>query len=290
MHLFEYLDSEIYCHHSLDTEPNPNHFYMHVHEHMELFYLISGDVEYIVEGSFYKLSPGSIILARAGEAHKPEIHAGVPYERISIQFDASLLSKTDPDGHLIRPLMERSLGQQNIYPTPGHPDDIFMAYFNHFDHPGSDSQKRVHILAVLLMALDEISHQFDKISSTEKYPDAKGISKQLINSINEDLFENISLSSISRKFFLSESQVNRIFKKATGSSVWEYVRIKRLLAAREKILAGESPSAACFSCGFQDYTAFYRAYKAHFGVSPSKTNSLRNSIGVVDPDSDTKEL
>lgn len=284
MHLFNHLDSEIYCHHSVDIEPNPNNFYMHVHEHMELFYLISGDVEYIVEGTSYKLSPGSIILARAGEAHMPVVHAGTPYERISIQFAAHLLKSVDPDGHLIRPLLERSLGQQNLYPTPGHPNDFFMAYFSHFDRPGYDSQKRVHILSILLMVLDEISYQFGQVDDREKYPDAGGISTQLINSINEDLFEDISLSSISRKFFLSESQVNRVFKKATGSSVWEYIRIKRLLAAREKILAGENPSAACFSCGFQDYSTFYRAYKAHFGVSPSKTNPIPDNICVIDPD------
>lgn len=278
MRIFEYLDTEIFCHHSYDPPTHPTHIYMHVHEYMELFYLISGDVDFVVEGSFYKLRPGNIILARPGEAHKLEAHAGEPYERISIQFKPSLLEKADPEGYLIRPMLARSLGQQNCYPLPGHPDNIFTAYFDHFDRPGNDSQKRLHILSVLLMSMDEICYQFDELDDTQKYPDAKGISRQLINSINEELFANISLSSISRKLYLSKSQVNRIFKEATGYSVWEYIRVKRLLAAREKILAGESSSSACFSCGFRDYSAFYRAYKARFGVPPSKTSHTVSSL------------
>ena len=28
---------------------------------------------------------------------------------------------------------------------------------------------------------------------------------------------------------------------------------------------------ACAECGFADYSAFYRAYRKHFGVSPKQT-------------------
>ena len=77
------------------------------------------------------------------------------------------------------------------------------------------------------------------------------------------------LFSISRRFYLSKSQLNRVFSRATGSPVWEYVRIKRLLSARERLLAGESAVNVCTECGFKDYSSFFRAYKARFGQSPS---------------------
>ena len=38
--------------------------------------------------------------------------------------------------------------------------------------------------------------------------------------------------------------------------------------ARNSILSGSSAIAACQSSGFNDYSAFYRAYKEKFGVSP----------------------
>ena len=47
--LFEHLDSQIFCHHSCDQNPESIRFYLHAHDKLELFYFISGNVDYIVE-------------------------------------------------------------------------------------------------------------------------------------------------------------------------------------------------------------------------------------------------
>ena len=46
----------------------------------------------------------------------------------------------------------------------------------------------------------------------------------------------------------------------------QYTRIAISLA--ERIASGQSASDAAADCGFCDYSAFYRAYRAHFGHSP----------------------
>jgi len=244
---------------------------MHAHERPELYYFISGNVEYIVEGNLYQLSPGDIIITHGSEAHMPLIHPGEPYERISIQFDRSLIDDIDSSGLLLKPFFDRSLGQKNLYSPCDCDGTGFANCFDGFDTPVTPDEKRLNIVSTLLCTLIRISRQFESISHKEKYPDIDDISGQLIRYINDELFNDISVSSISRHFFLSETQLYRIFKKATGSSVWEYIRIKRLLAAREKILSGESAGIAASSCGFQDYSSFYRAYTDRFKMSPSKT-------------------
>lgn len=130
---------------------------------------------------------------------------------------------------------------------------------------------QLNIISTLLSVLISISVQFESLSPTEKYTHDTSIAGQLISAINQNLFSDISLSSISRQFYISESQVNRIFKRATGASVWKYIRAKRLLAAREMILAGTPATAAAENCGFQDYSTFYRAYVAQFHILPSET-------------------
>ena len=62
--------------------------------------------------------------------------------------------------------------------------------------------------------------------------------------------------------------MNRTFRAATGSTVWHYILEKRLVAAHEQIRAGSPPQTVCFACGFNDYSSFYRAYKAKFQASP----------------------
>lgn len=69
---------------------------------------------------------------------------------------------------------------------------------------------------------------------------------------------------LAERFFISTAQFNRIFKKATGSSPWEYITLKRLTAAKEKIRSGTQVTKACIDCGFGEYSVFYRAYVKYF--------------------------
>lgn len=82
---------------------------------------------------------------------------------------------------------------------------------------------------------------------------------------------------ISEKFYISKSQLNRKFKRITGSTVWEYILTKRLIFAKELLQNGEHPTTVYLKSGFKDYCSFFRAYKIKFGVSP-KNDLKQNKI------------
>ncbi len=63
--------------------------------------------------------------------------------------------------------------------------------------------------------------------------------------------------------------MSHTFSSQVGTSIYRYILLKRLLAAREQIVGGISPSEASQNCGFPDYANFYRAFRAEYGVSPS---------------------
>ena len=60
----------------------------------------------------------------------------------------------------------------------------------------------------------------------------------------------------------------RLFKAQTGETVHAYVRQKRLLYAARLIREGVPANRAAADAGFTDYSAFYRAFRQCFGVSP----------------------
>lgn len=263
--LFSYRDNEIYSHHTVDEHAEPENFSMHAHEWMEIIYFVSVKGSYLVEGNQYTLSPHDILITRSAETHKLVIDPDTPYERIVIHFSPSLLASVDPEQRLLRPFLDRPLGQQNLYPATDPLSGKLRAAFADFsfDHL---TDVRLNLFARLLLflsALNGIYEQFGQL-----YAPAGSFHSELITYVNEHLFEPISVQSVADRFYRSRSQISRVFMQATGSSLWEYVTLKRLLAARAMIQRGESSGSACLACGFSDYSSFFRAYRSHFGHSP----------------------
>lgn len=264
--IFSYRDDRIYSHHTVDYSPNSDEFTMHAHEWLEILYFISGSGSYLVEGNQYPLEPGDLFVLRPSEMHKLMIDPGQPYERIVIHFDPSLLSGLDPDRALLRVFYERPLGQQNRYSQASDPDGLIRTAFSSFQFD-QVSNIRLNLAARLVMLLTVLDGLYGQ---SQMHTPAEGIHNQLVAYVNEHLFEDISVQTIADAFYRSSSQISRVFRQATGSSLWEYVTIKRLMTARTMIQRGEAAGTAATACGFSEYSSFYRAYRSHFGRSPKE--------------------
>ena len=257
--LFEYRDRGIYCHHSLDERPLPEQFQIHAHETPEVYCFLSGQGSFLVEGTQYPLCPGDILLMRPAETHRLMIAPEAPYERIAIHFPLSLFDSLDPGRALMRPFLDHPLGARNRYPAQDAPALSPLI--------GQMTPSRMQLISRLMRLLTELSAIFG--TSDAEAETARDFPQRLVRYVNEHLFEELSLTGISDDFNRSASQVSRVFRQATGTSLWEYVTIKRLLAARARLQRGESAVNAAFACGFSDYSAFYRAYVHRFGHAPS---------------------
>ena len=257
--LFEYKDDEIYCHHSLDPHPQPEKFLFHAHEMPEVYCFLSGRGSFLVEGTHYSLSPGDLLLLRPAEAHRMMILPDEPYERIAIHFPLALFDSLDPSRALLRPFFDRELGVHNRYAAQDHPGL----------HPliGQMTPSRFQIISRLMRLLTELSSLRGFASPGPERPG--DFAQTLVRYVNEHLYEPLSLQGISDGFQRSASQISRVFRQATGTSLWEYVMIKRLLAARARLQRGDGAVSTALACGFADYSSFYRAYTRRFGHSPS---------------------
>ena len=53
-----------------------------------------------------------------------------------------------------------------------------------------------------------------------------------------------------------------------GTGIYQYIQKKRLLIARQRMAEGQKPVDVYALCGFGDYTAFFRAFRKEYGLSP----------------------
>lgn len=67
--LWEKHFGDLTCSHTVDDPPE-NNCPMHTHELLEMYYFISGNCTYIIEGTAYALKPHDILFKRPLEAHK----------------------------------------------------------------------------------------------------------------------------------------------------------------------------------------------------------------------------
>ena len=262
--LKEFTTEDIYVRHAIDENPDANVFNFHVHDKCEIYFFVSGNAEYLVEGSVYPLSKGSLLIMRPEEAHCVRILGRETYERFAVNFPLTLFDTLDPRQSLTRIYTARKLGSENMFITSG----LRNVFDEMFDESADDYERRLKILLGILKILEMLNSdntlRFKADSGNNSYEG------KILRYINEHLLEDMSVDTLSDYFSLSRSQFGRIFKKATGTSPWDYISAKRLLEAKKMIAAGLSAKEAAISCGFRDYSVFYRAFVKRFGRSPSE--------------------
>lgn len=262
---FSYQDTDLLAHYSHDERPNLNQFKLHTHEWYEVYYFINGRGSFKIEGNTYPLEKGSLLIMRPAESHYIDIDLSFPYTRMAVHFNPKILSIIDPDKKLLLPFEKRKPGHLNLYRSSDFENQNYKILIRNIIHNTSD--RKLQIISNLIPLLNEIRIAFsgipkDRTEETQIY--------KIVKYINEHFSENITLDKICNEFFISKSQLCRIFKSATGSTVWKYVTVKRLVVAHDLIMMGNQPTDIYAKCGFNDYTSFFRAYKAQYGVPPTQ--------------------
>lgn len=275
--LCEYNDRDVSFHHSVDQAPHDTDFKMHLHENNEILFFVSGDAHFLIEGNDYALSAGDVVLMRDSESHKIKIISSEPYERYVVNFPSEAVLLADPSGELLKAFRERPMGLQNIYHLSefsGHDPVLLFRMMCNENEPDS----HLSLICNLMPLLNELRRCYLQRMDSKLYssPDCftADDSAAIVAYVNDRLFDReLSLSMVCDRFYISTSQLCRRFKQATGTGLWDYVLIKRLLAARALIKRGMPPGKASAECGFSNYSSFYRGYIRKFKEPPG---SIRN--------------
>ncbi len=94
--------------------------------------------------------------------------------------------------------------------------------------------------------------------------------KRAILHIEERLCERIPIQELAHDVFASRFHFHRLFKKVTGSSVYQYILCRKLSESSKWLLeTDKSVGAIADAIGFESHEGFCRAFKNRIGVSPS---------------------
>ncbi len=237
---------------------------LHSHNRCELLFILNGKGHVHVEGSKYELRPGCFFLMRPGEAHYIALDPSVTYDRATVHFDPAILDSVDGSRRLLRPYFERESGKYNRYRPSEYSDTQCAGWFKSI----LEQPDRINIAINLMCILRKLC-QFYDVASRQAVQES--LEYQIMRYIQEHPQEELSPQRLCSKFYISRTQLYRRFKEATGTSIGEYITLRRVLRAQELISQGYKPTQCYTLAGFSDYSTFYRAYQKHLGHSPSQT-------------------
>ena len=263
--------------HYLDIKTR--HMEAHYHDFYEIFYFLDGEVDYWVDGTVYHLHSGDILLINPAELHKPiPLSDTLNYERIVLWINKAYLSGIE-NGIFEGCFDEKRLHNKKILRLSSLKKkemlDLFYAFLREYN--STDFASDISSYALLLQILTEINRlSLEKGDNTgEKYRTPTFIADVLAY-IGEHTSEELSLSRLSSHFFVSKYYLSHEFSKAVGTSIHRYIMLKRLNNAYDLLLDGVAAAEAAHRCGFSDYTAFYRAFKAEYSISPTAVRKQLN--------------
>lgn len=241
-------------------EAKPTEVKVHHHDFYEVYNLLSGDVSYWVDGKLYQLRPGDVLLIRPMELHRPVIQPGIQYERFVLWINKSYLESLSPTDNLSQCFHSSSIHLRGSAITPLL---SALAAEQHSQQFGADiyAQGLFLQLMVELNRLSPIGTQ-----SFEHTP----LIASVVEFIGSQYQTELSLELLAKHFHISKYHLSHAFKKETGTSIYRYITLKRLAIARQLLMDGKSPGSAYLACGFRDYTAFFKAFKAEYHASPSE--------------------
>ncbi len=266
-----YLNENFRLFHLKDSSGQEKDF--HFHEFDKLVILISGKVDYTVEGTTYRLEPWDILLVRHHMIHKAAIDLSVPYERIIIYLDSAYVERFAPEAGL----MDCFAAAEKRRYCLMRPDTDGVERLKDALHRLEDTQGdelfgaqllRGTMLVQLLVLINRI--MLSDNSHEENTAETGGKIAPALSYINENLTHELNIDDMAAMCYMSRYHFMRLFKAQTGCTVHNYIRQKRLVLAARLIREGMSASSAAAECGFSDYSAFHRAFTKTFRVSPGK--------------------
>lgn len=99
--------------------------------------------------------------------------------------------------------------------------------------------------------------------------------RQAIEYIETHLDEEISLDALARQACLSKYHFHRLFRRATGEPVQQYIRKRRMERAAAALAAAGRPILEiALDCRYTSQEAFSRAFQRFYTLTPGRFRQL----------------
>lgn len=235
--------------HTLDID-------LHTHTQFEIYLNISGDVSFLVQNDLYEIKRGDVIVSRPGEEHHCVYRSNAPHEMFWILFDCK-------ENSGILDFLTDAFCDNYISCSEEAQNELIDICFILNEKELTNEEKIYYffrLFAILKMSKSE---------RPEQTGDLPYDLRDIIEYINSKICEEISIKEISNAFFISQSSLERNFKKALDITPLEFIKRKKIALAAKLLRDGKSVLEAGLGVGYNDNSHFIKLFKKYYGITPN---------------------
>ena len=274
------LSLGIFCSRTDRDEPK------HTHGFVEIIYVLDGHCDHLVNGTRHTLSRGDMLFINYNSTHefftggKPFTYYNICFspeviaERIINRenaFDLLSLTAIDEIKSADNLVCKITFDADERMRVESMLSDMYAEYLA--DMP----ERRAVLESYMTILVAKILRRFEPTVSKREC--GGGISRDILDFIDSNLGERLTLSALAKKCFYNPSYFSRSFKERFGVTLVEYISRARAEAAARMLLESDMPtSEIAIECGFSDKSALYRAFSKYYGMTPKE---YRSSSGAA---------
>lgn len=242
----------------------------HYHDLYEIYYLISGERNFLIGNKTYRVVPGDLVFIRPNEVHR-SMNTSVQYhERMVVHFNKKFLSEA---GALLDDEHSPYISQTPIISAPMPARNRIKELMHRMiqENSGRDIGYEFNIKsAIYELLVLSIRLNRDAINKPSAYntPAHQKISS-MIQFIDEHYDRPLTLSSLAQQFHYSPFYLSRLFKQTTGFTFSEYVTLVRIKGAQKLLRETKwKVSMIAEKVGFHDLSHFGKTFKRISNCTP----------------------
>ncbi len=236
-----------------------HNFPPHMHDALEIYVLLEGDVSFMVEHNLYHLQAGDAIITKPNEIHNCVLNTLGAHKHLCLWFSAGSKS-------LVEDFLQHDFGKDNLISPSQEDKKHLLSLYEKLRDCGEKGGKRYEF-SLLLQILDTLGKSLACALAPQQMPLEL---KAILSDINDNFLTIKGLDYLTEKHFVSQSTLNRLFRTYLHTTPGLYLEAKRLAHSRLLLKKGKSVLAACMESGFSEPTNYIRLFKKRFGITPGQ--------------------
>lgn len=256
---------------------------LHFHDGIELSVVTAGYGYHVLWDEVIPCEKGDVFVLNTGVPHAIFAQSEVQPPVVSrLLFDGGELF-TGPWGCPEDPAFCQGIFAENPLMAHAHLSGLTLDFFKStYAQLAQEIECKQHgwmdaVHALMVLLLTTVSRDLEQSAAANSVLSREQILvAAAIREITEGYGDpGLTLSSVAKHRYVSESYLSRLFFRVTGEHFGDYLRNVRLeQAARRLEQTEQSVRSVAETCGFRDIPSFYRAFGRRFGLPPGEHRQM----------------